>query len=203
MLATMNGWCPYELREIDDAEKRAEICGVGIDEVRKGVKAIMLAEVDVLTQSRRGAENKETLRLCASALKTNWNLYHAAQEVPERHPRRHQEVLRRARHEVARRGLRVRHLVGGHDCAAGEPPQVRGGGERHADCGDQGADGRLFAVEYKGEHLRNAKDTLEKDAIGRLWAAKSGGKCLYATVYKSDGGLDVKGQLDKLFWGIK
>ena len=60
-------------------------------------------------------------------------------------------------------------------------------------------DGRLFAVEYKGEHLRNAKDTLEKDAIGRLWAAKSGGKCLYATVYKSDGGLDVKGQLDKLF----
>ena len=29
-------------------------------------------------------------------------------------------------------------------------------------------DGRLFAVEYKGEHLRNAKDTLEKDAIGRL-----------------------------------
>ncbi len=60
-------------------------------------------------------------------------------------------------------------------------------------------DGRLFAVEYKGEHLRNAKDTLEKDAIGRLWAAKSGGKCLYATVFKSEGGLDVKGQLDKLF----
>ena len=57
-------------------------------------------------------------------------------------------------------------------------------------------DGRLFAVEYKCEHLRNAKDTLEKDAIGRLWAAKSSGKCLYATVYKSDGGLDVKGQLD-------
>ena len=60
-------------------------------------------------------------------------------------------------------------------------------------------DGRLFAVEYKGEHLRNTKDTLEKDAIGRLWAAKSSGKCLYATVFKSDGGLDVKGQLDKIF----
>ena len=94
ILEIMNGWCPYELREIDDAEKRAAICGVGIDEVRKGVKAIMLAEVDVLTQSRRGAENEgesgnisgaspqtpkpdnlanpdeqETLRLCASALK--------------------------------------------------------------------------------------------------------------------------------------
>ena len=60
-------------------------------------------------------------------------------------------------------------------------------------------DGRRFAVEYKGEHLRNTKDTLEKEAIGRLWAAKSGGKCLYATVYKSEGGLGVKGQLDKLF----
>ncbi|MBO4710188.1 MAG: site-specific DNA-methyltransferase, partial [Kiritimatiellae bacterium] len=43
MLAIMNGWCPYELREIDDAEKRAAICGVGVDEVRKGVKAIMLS----------------------------------------------------------------------------------------------------------------------------------------------------------------
>ena len=42
MLSHMNGWCSYELREIDDAEKRAAICGVGVDEVRKGVKAIML-----------------------------------------------------------------------------------------------------------------------------------------------------------------
>ena len=49
------------------------------------------------------------------------------------------------------------------------------------------------------KQLRNAKDTLEKDAIGRLWAEKSGGKCLYATVFKNEGGLDVKGQLDKLF----
>ena len=39
----MNGWCPYELRDIDDAEKRAAICGVAVDEVRKGVKAIMLS----------------------------------------------------------------------------------------------------------------------------------------------------------------
>ena len=62
-------------------------------------------------------------------------------------------------------------------------------------------DGRLFAVEYKGEQLRNTKDTLEKDAVGRLWAAKSGGKCLYATVYKINDGLDVKEQLDKMFGG--
>ncbi len=43
MLSIMNGWCPYELRDIGDDEKRAEICGVGVDDVRKGVKAIMLA----------------------------------------------------------------------------------------------------------------------------------------------------------------
>ncbi len=49
MLAHMSGWCPYELREIDDAERRAAICGVGVDEVRKGVKAIMLAEAGFQT----------------------------------------------------------------------------------------------------------------------------------------------------------
>lgn len=43
ILDSLQGWCPYELRDIGDAEKRAEICGVGVDDVRKGVKAIMLA----------------------------------------------------------------------------------------------------------------------------------------------------------------
>ena len=54
MLSIMNGWCPYELREIDDAEKRAAICGVGVDEVRKGVKAIVL--VDTYEESKKSAE---------------------------------------------------------------------------------------------------------------------------------------------------
>ena len=53
MLEIMNGWCPYELREIDDAEKRAAICGVGVDEVRKGVKAIMLSQP--LDESKKSA----------------------------------------------------------------------------------------------------------------------------------------------------
>ena len=44
MLAIMNGWTEYELRDIDDEDKRAAICGVGVDEVRKGVKAIVLAK---------------------------------------------------------------------------------------------------------------------------------------------------------------
>ena len=60
-------------------------------------------------------------------------------------------------------------------------------------------DGRMFAVEYKGEQLRNANDTIEKDAIGRRWAANSNGKYLFATVFKSEGGMDVRQQLDRLF----
>ena len=44
ILELLQGWAEYELRDIDDAEKRAAICGVGIDEVRKGVKAIVLAK---------------------------------------------------------------------------------------------------------------------------------------------------------------
>ncbi len=62
------------------------------------------------------------------------------------------------------------------------------------------ADGRFFAIEYKGAHLENTPDTLEKTAIGRLWARLSEGRCLYATIVKqSSDGLDVRAQLDALF----
>lgn len=44
MLSIMRGWAQYELRELDDAAKRAEICGVSVEAVRPGVKAIVLAE---------------------------------------------------------------------------------------------------------------------------------------------------------------
>ena len=44
MLEIMCGWCPYELKELDDAEQRAHICGVSKDEIREGVKAIVLAQ---------------------------------------------------------------------------------------------------------------------------------------------------------------
>ena len=62
-------------------------------------------------------------------------------------------------------------------------------------------DGRLFVVEYKGDMLRGDSDTLQKDAVGRLWAEKSRGNCLYATVYREDRGVDVAGQIDRLFRG--
>lgn len=44
MLSIMCGWCEYELRDLNDAHERAVICGVSDDEVRQGVKGIVLAE---------------------------------------------------------------------------------------------------------------------------------------------------------------
>jgi len=35
-------------------------------------------------------------------------------------------------------------------------------------------DGRIFVVEYKGEHLIGAPEAREKDAIGRIWARTTG-----------------------------
>ena len=42
MLRFMNGWCEYELRDLNDDAKRAEICGVPEESIRKGIKAIVL-----------------------------------------------------------------------------------------------------------------------------------------------------------------
>ena len=44
MLEIMNGWTQYELRDLDDAEERAKICGVSVAEVREGVRAIVLSK---------------------------------------------------------------------------------------------------------------------------------------------------------------
>ena len=44
MLEYMSGWCKYELRDLDDADKRADVCGISVDEVKKGVKGIVLSE---------------------------------------------------------------------------------------------------------------------------------------------------------------
>lgn len=47
-------------------------------------------------------------------------------------------------------------------------------------------DGPLLAVEYKGEHLVSADDAKEKENIGKLWADKSNGTCLFAMATKSN-----------------
>ena len=44
MLEIMRGWCDYELQDLDDAAKRAEVCGVKEPDVRHGVLGIVLSE---------------------------------------------------------------------------------------------------------------------------------------------------------------
>lgn len=43
MLEIMRGWCPYELKELEDVHDRAVVCGVSDQEVRQGVQAIVLS----------------------------------------------------------------------------------------------------------------------------------------------------------------
>lgn len=56
VLAIMNEWAPYELRDIDDAEMRARLCNLPLEEIRQGVKAVMLAvpkeEAQAIAQAR-------------------------------------------------------------------------------------------------------------------------------------------------------
>lgn len=54
MLAIMKGWCEYELLDLHDEERRAEVCGISVDEVRKDVMGIVLKES--LESSRAKAE---------------------------------------------------------------------------------------------------------------------------------------------------
>ena len=54
MLEYMSGWCEYELKDLNDATKRAEICGVSPDEVRTGIKGIVLKKS--IEESRKVAQ---------------------------------------------------------------------------------------------------------------------------------------------------
>jgi type III restriction enzyme len=47
-------------------------------------------------------------------------------------------------------------------------------------------DDRILVVEYKGEHLITADDAKEKEMVGKLWEAKSAGKCIFRMVGKDD-----------------
>ena len=54
MLKYMNGWCEYKLKDLEDEEIRARICGVNKNEVRKGVKGLVLKYS--LEESKKKAE---------------------------------------------------------------------------------------------------------------------------------------------------
>ena len=58
-------------------------------------------------------------------------------------------------------------------------------------------DGRILVIEYKGAHLRNLPSEIEKDEVGRLWARKSEGKCLFLFTYFNESDMDVRQQIDK------
>jgi type III restriction enzyme len=47
-------------------------------------------------------------------------------------------------------------------------------------------DGRVLAVEYKGEPYYTADDAKEKRAVGAVWESRSGGRCLFRMPTKSD-----------------
>lgn len=47
-------------------------------------------------------------------------------------------------------------------------------------------DGRVLVVEYKGAHLLEHHETVEKKMVGELWAARSKGKCLFLMVGADD-----------------
>lgn len=66
MLSLMSGWAEYEWRDIHDEKKRAEICGIGSDEVRPGVKALMLKEPseETFAGARKRYEAGNWPRLC-------------------------------------------------------------------------------------------------------------------------------------------
>ena len=57
-------------------------------------------------------------------------------------------------------------------------------------------DGRLLVVEYKGAQIASMPKEIEKGEVGKLWAARSGGCCLFAMVFKELGGLGAAQQID-------
>ena len=59
-------------------------------------------------------------------------------------------------------------------------------------------DGRIAVVEYKGNIYRTTDDSKEKDLIGKLWAARSNGRCIFELVGK----FDMPARLDAAFKSI-
>lgn len=57
-------------------------------------------------------------------------------------------------------------------------------------------DGRVLVAEYKGEHLRTVPREIEKAQVGKVWAGKSGGRAIFAMLFKQEQGMNVSQQLD-------
>lgn len=57
----------------------------------------------------------------------------------------------------------------------------------------------MFVLEYKGDMTAHQPETVEKDAVGRLWAAQDKTKYVYATIYKGKDGKTAGQQIDAVF----
>jgi len=57
-------------------------------------------------------------------------------------------------------------------------------------------DGRIMAIEYKGEVYATNDDSVEKKNIGLQWEKASGGKCLFLFALKDDAGKNVIKQIE-------
>jgi type III restriction enzyme len=58
-------------------------------------------------------------------------------------------------------------------------------------------DGRMLVAEYKGEHLRDMPREIEKAEVGRLWATRSAGRCVFAMLFMQEQGLNLSQQIDR------
>jgi type III restriction enzyme len=47
-------------------------------------------------------------------------------------------------------------------------------------------DGRIAVVEYKGGHLAHKPEELHKETVGKLWEARSGGRCVFVRIVDRD-----------------
>ena len=57
-------------------------------------------------------------------------------------------------------------------------------------------DGRFFVAEYKGAHLRADRREIEKGQVGQVWAERSGGRAVFAMLFKLERGMNVSQQID-------
>lgn len=61
-------------------------------------------------------------------------------------------------------------------------------------------DGRIFVVEYKGNHIVNSDETREKSMIAQKWANETGN--LYAVIEKAKHGKDMAEQIYDAIYGV-
>ena len=56
-------------------------------------------------------------------------------------------------------------------------------------------DGRIFVIEYKGDHLVENSDTKQKELIGNFWQEKSKGRGLFLMAEKTKNGISLQEEL--------